>query len=59
MEDNSEVAAKEGLKDMSFKVGRGFHYRFKIEAIREGITMKDLLVRCFEAYIRSKSDKAS
>lgn len=45
---------KKRIADMSFKMSLGWHYRFKMQALKEGISMTELLRRCFDLYMQSK-----
>ena len=47
--------ATERLVGMTFNMPRDWHKEFKTRAVVEGIPMRDLLIRCFEAYKKSQS----
>ncbi|WP_287305967.1 hypothetical protein [Mesorhizobium sp.] len=40
-----------GIADMSFKMTKEFRYRFKLEALKADLTMKELLEKIFSDYI--------
>lgn len=40
----------ERLVGMTFNMPRDWHTEFKVRAAMEGISMRELLERCFEAY---------
>ncbi|WP_276122701.1 hypothetical protein [Pararhizobium qamdonense] len=42
------------LRDLNFKVDPDFHTKFKMTATAAGLSMKDLLEECFEAWIKSR-----
>jgi len=39
------------IVDLNFKVSSEFHRQFRIEAATQGLTMKDLLILSFQAYL--------
>jgi hypothetical protein len=46
------VEADDGRQcDLNFKVSKDFHTWFKSEAARRGLSMKDLLEKCFRCYL--------
>lgn len=47
--------SKERLAPMTFNMPLDWHRRFKMTAVQEGINMKDLLFRAFEAYERERA----
>lgn len=50
--DNLSKPSDAGVTaDMNFKVSPSFHRRFKLEALVRGLSMKDLMEACFQAYL--------
>jgi hypothetical protein len=54
MSDKSDNTGGGWMHDMSFKMNDDFHYRFKLEAHNSGISMTELLKRCFRHWLASK-----
>jgi hypothetical protein len=54
-EENSNIQAskapKEEIRPLNFKVPNSFRKRFKNYAVNNDVTMSELLVNCFEAYL--------
>ncbi len=50
VEDKGEDECSEPLAPMTFNMPRAWHTRFKIRAIKRGITMKALLIESFDAW---------
>lgn len=48
----SQNFAGERLVGMTFNVPASWHKEFKRRSVDEGITMHDLLKKCYEAYLR-------
>ena len=46
--------ATEQLVGMTFNMPKDWHTEFKMTAVVEGIPMRDLLVRCFDAWKKSR-----
>lgn len=44
----------ERLVGMTFNMPVDWHRQFKTTAVTEGISMRELLIRCFEVYKRSR-----
>lgn len=44
--------AAERLVGMTFNMPRDWHTEFKTRSVQEGISMRELLVRCYDAYKR-------
>ncbi len=44
----------EKVISMTFNMPEEWHIRFKLEATKRGIYMKDLLEECFELYLRER-----
>ncbi|QIG75592.1 hypothetical protein EVC20_021 [Rhizobium phage RHph_Y2_17_1] len=42
------------LRDLNFKVDPEFHTRFKMTATAAGLSMKELLEQCFDAWTASR-----
>lgn len=47
-----DAVNKGRIANMSFKMPREWHRRFKLRAFKEGISMTELLKKCFAFYIR-------
>lgn len=47
------------FQDMNFKVDPAFHRKFKMEAVSRGLSMKDMLVASFNAYLEVHGSKTS
>lgn len=47
----------ERLVGMTFNMPKEWHTKFKMTALTEDISMRDLLFRCFDVYLRSKNIK--
>ena len=60
-EENSNIQApkapKEEIRPLNFKVPNSFRKRFKNYAVNNDVTMSELLVNCFEAYLVKPENK--
>jgi hypothetical protein len=51
-EDASDNFGAERLVGMTFNMPKDWHTEFKTYAVQEGISMRELLIRCFDSYKR-------
>ena len=51
-----EIASQRDIRPLNFKVDNGFRKRFKNFATNNDMTMSDLLVRCFEEFVKAKKE---
>ncbi len=56
LESSSESPAKEARVALCFKVPFRFRQWFKLEALREGLTMTDFLIKATEWYVQAHND---
>jgi hypothetical protein len=50
----SDNFGSERLIGMTFNMPKDWHTEFKTRAVMEGISMRELLIRCFDAYKRKQ-----
>lgn len=55
VEDSADNFGAERTVGMTFNMPEGWHREFKVMAAVEGMSMRDLLIKCFDHYKASKA----
>ncbi|WP_287375270.1 hypothetical protein [Mesorhizobium sp.] len=51
MDDEPDRVSERTIADMSFKMSKEWRYGFKLRALKEGISMTELLKKSFAEYV--------
>ena len=54
--EQGEVEEKKDIRPLNFKIENNFRKRFKNYATNNDMTMSDLLVQCFEEFVRARKE---